>query len=136
MPYPAVVVLVEDPAAAGVDLLVALIGTTHTQRRIHVHVVTGQIQANQALENDSPSGPGGAQEDDQTRGRAAVRHHIQHGAEGGRLVEVPRRISIQCIKQTRHAIQKGACSGVEGHVVEGCEGKDDSEISCGRPSIH
>lgn len=29
MPYPAVVVLVEDPAAAGVDLLVALIGTAH-----------------------------------------------------------------------------------------------------------
>lgn len=98
MSYPAVVVLVEDPAAAGVDLLVALIGATHTQRRIHVHVVTGQIQANQPLENDSPSGPGGAQEDDQTRGRAAVRDHIQHGAEGGRLVEVPRRISIQCIK--------------------------------------
>lgn len=94
------VILVKDPAAAGVDLLVALIGTTHAQGGIHVHVVTGQVQADQTLEDDSPSGPGGAEEDDQARGCAAICHHVQHGAEGGRLVEITRRISIQCVKQT------------------------------------
>lgn len=129
-PYPAVVVLVEDPAAAGVNLLVALVRATHAQSGIHVHVVTGQIQADQALENNGPPGPGGAQENDQARGRAAVRHHIQHSTKGGRLIEVTRRISIQCVEQTRDAIKQGTCSRVEGHVIKGCDGEDDSEVSC------
>lgn len=134
-PYPAVVVLVEDPAAAGVDLLMTLVGTTHTQRSVHVHVVTGQVQADQALKDDSPSGPGGAQEDNQARSRAAVGHHVQHGAEGGRLVKVTRCISIQCVEQTRHAVQKRTCARVEGHIVEGRESKDNSEIPCKRSLI-
>lgn len=129
------VVLVEDPAAAGVDLLVALVGTTHAQRSVHVHVVTGQVQANQTLEDDSPSGPGGAQEDNQARGRATVGHHIQHGAESGRLVKVTRRITIQCVEQARDAVKKRTRARVEGHVVEGCESKDNSEIPCKRALI-
>lgn len=130
------VVLVEDPAAAGIDLLVALIRATHAQRGIHVHVVTSQIQADQTLENNGPSGPGRAQENDQAGGSAAVRHHVQHSAEGGRLVEVTRRISIQRVEQTRHAIEKGTCSRVEGHVIKGCDGKDDSEIPYERALIY
>jgi hypothetical protein len=37
------VVLLQKPAPALVDILVALSTATHTERRIHVHVVTSQI---------------------------------------------------------------------------------------------
>ena len=129
--YLAVVVLVEHPVPVGVDLLVALVGPAHAQRRIHVHVVTGQVQRDQTLENDGPPGPGGAQEDQQARGGAAVRHHVQDRAESGRLVEIPRRISIQCIQQTRYAIKEGAGARVQRHVIEGCDGEDDAEVPWG-----
>jgi hypothetical protein len=46
------------------------------------------------------------------------------------LVEITRRISIQCVKQTRHAVKKRARPRVEGHVVKGCESEEDSEIPC------
>lgn len=88
------VVLVQDPAAAGVDLLVALAGTSHAERRVHVHVVTSHIQRNQTLEDDRPPGPGRAEEHQQTRCCAPIRHHVQHGTEGSRLVEVSCRISV------------------------------------------
>lgn len=42
--YLVVVVLVKQPVAVGVDLLVALVGAAHAQSRIHVHVVAGQVQ--------------------------------------------------------------------------------------------
>lgn len=66
----------QHPATAGVNFLVALVGTTHAQGSIHMHVVTGKIQADQALEDNRPAGPGGAQENQQTRSRATIRHHV------------------------------------------------------------
>lgn len=89
------VVLVENPAAAGIDLLVALVGSTHAESRVHVHVVTGHVEADQTLEDDCPTRPGGAQEDQQTSGCAAVSHHVQDCTEGGRLVEITRCVAIQ-----------------------------------------
>lgn len=41
----AIVVLVQNPAPARIDFLVALARTTHCQRRIHMHVVAGQVEA-------------------------------------------------------------------------------------------
>lgn len=43
--YLAVIVLIQDPAPAGIDLLVALARAAHGQCRVHVHVVTRQVQA-------------------------------------------------------------------------------------------
>lgn len=88
------VILIKDPAAAGIDLFVALARTAHGQSRVHVHIMTSQVQANQALEQDCPSRPGGAQEDEQTRSRTAIRDHVQDRAERGRLVEMARGHSI------------------------------------------
>lgn len=39
--YLAIVVLVEGPVGFGVDLLVALVGSTDAQSGVHVHIVTG-----------------------------------------------------------------------------------------------
>lgn len=89
------VILVKNPAAAGINLFVALTCAAHGQGSVHVHVVTGQIQANQTLEQDGPSRPSGAQEDEQTGGRTAIRDHIQDRAECGGLVEMTRRHAIQ-----------------------------------------
>lgn len=61
--YLAGVVLVHNPATARIDLLMALAGSAHTQGSVHVHVVAGHVQADETLEEDGPSGPGGAQKD-------------------------------------------------------------------------
>lgn len=126
---PAVVILVQDPAAASLHLLVALAGTSHAQGRVHVHVVTGHVQSDQALEDNGPSWPGGAQEDQQTRGRAPIRHHVQHRTKCGRLVIVARRISIQSIQQARHAVKEGARPRVQRHIVEGGHRQHNTRIS-------
>jgi hypothetical protein len=117
MSYLVGVVLVHDPATGGINLLVALAGSAHAQSGVHVHIVAGHIQTNQSLEDDSPTGPGGTEEDQETRGCAAVSHHVQHRAEYGRLVEVASRIAVKRVQQTRHRVEERAGSRVEGHVV-------------------
>lgn len=79
---------------AGIDFLVALVLATAAQRGIHVHVVTGHVQRDQALEDNSPPRPGRAQKDQQARSGAAVCHHVQHRTKGGRLLEITGRITI------------------------------------------
>jgi len=108
---------------------VALVGSTDTQSSVHVHIVTGEVQGNQTLEDNRPARPGGAQEDEQAGSGAAIRDHIQHGTECGRLTVVPGSIAIQRVQQTRHAVENGTGARVEGHVVEGRDGKNHSEIS-------
>lgn len=97
MPYLAVVVLVENPASLGIDLLVAHVRAAHAESGVHVHIVTGHVQADQALEDDGPTRPRRAQEHQQTSSSATISHHVQHCAECSRLVEVSRSISIQRI---------------------------------------
>lgn len=126
----AVVVLVQSPVSTGVDLLVALVGSTTAQSGVHVHVVARHVQADQSLEDNGPPRPCGAQKDQQTRRGAAICHHVQDRTESGRLIEVSGSISIQCIQQTGHAIQDGAGARVKGHVVEGGNGEDDSGVPC------
>lgn len=126
--YLAVVVLVQSPVSAGVDLLVALVGSTAAQSGVHVHVVARHVQADQALEDNGPPGPSRAQEDQQARRGAAICHHVQHRAEGGRLVKIPGSIAIQCVQQTRHAIKERTGARMEGHIVEGGNGEDDTRV--------
>lgn len=111
------VVLVHDPTTGGVDLLVTLTGSSHAQSCIHVHVMTGHIQTDQGLEDDCPTGPGRAEEDQETRRCAAVSHHVQDRTEGSRLVEVASGITVQPVQQTRHCVKERAGSRMEGHVV-------------------
>lgn len=123
------VVLFQNPAPALIDILMALPAAAHTQRRIHMHVVTGQVQADQALENDAEAREGLRQEDEQARGRAPVRHHIEHGAELGGLAEAAGGVAIQGVEQAGDAVEERAGAGVQRHVVEGCEREDDARVA-------
>lgn len=106
------VVLLQDPAPAFVDLLVALAGTAHAQRGVHVHVVAGKIQTDQALEDDGPARESGGQEDQQAGRCAPIRHHVQHGTKLCRLVELARGHTIQSIEEAGNAVEQRACAWV------------------------
>lgn len=92
------VVLVHDPASRCPDILVALALASHRERGIHVHVVAGEVQADQALEDYGISRLSGRQKDEQACGRATICHHVQHGAEARTLLELPRCHSIQSVQ--------------------------------------
>jgi hypothetical protein len=124
------VVLPQDPAPARRHVLVALSASAHAQRRIHVHVVTGQVERDQALEDDAPAGEGLRQKDEQTRRCAAVGDHVQHGAKLGALFVGTGCVAVEGVEQAGDAVEGCACAGVEGHVVEGREGKDDTGVAC------
>ena len=113
------VVLLQDPAAALVDLLVARAGATHCQRRVHVHVVTGQIEADQPLEDDRPARERRRQEDQQARCCAPICHHVEYGAELGRLVEAAGGVAVEGVEDAGYGVEEAAGSRVERHVVEG-----------------
>lgn len=128
------VIHLQDPTPRLVDLLVTLVAPAHAQRRVHVHVMTGQVEGDQALENDAPAREGARQEDQQTRGGAAVRHHVEDGAELGGLLEMARGDAVEGVEQAGYAVCGCASAGVQRHVVEGCDGKDDAAVACARVS--
>ena len=101
----------------------------HGQRREHVHVVTRQVQADQALEQDRPARPGGRQEDQQTGRGAAVRDHVEHAAKLGGLLEVARRVAVERVEQAGYAVEERAGARVQGHVVERGSGEDNTGVA-------
>jgi hypothetical protein len=107
----------------------ALLGPAHGQRGVHVHVVAREVEGDQTLEEDGPAGEGGRQENQQTRRGAAVRDHVQDGAEARRLLEVARGIAVQRIQQARDAVQERAGARVQRHVVERGDGEDDARVA-------
>lgn len=115
--YPAVIVEVQDFAPARIHILMALVRSSHGQRRVHMHIMTRQIDTDQGLEDDRPARPGGAKEDKQTGSRASVSHHVQDCSERGGLVIHSRSITVERVQKARHAVEKGACARVQGHVV-------------------
>ena len=56
--YPVGVIQMQHPTSARIDFLMALALRAHGQSRIHVDVMTGQVQADEPLENYTPSRPG------------------------------------------------------------------------------
>lgn len=108
----------------------ALALAPHDQRGVHVHVVAGQVQADQALEEHAVRRLGRREEDEQARGGAAVRDHVEHGAEPRRLVEPARRDAIGGVQQAGDAVQEATAAGVERHEVEGGDGQDDAAVAC------
>ena len=101
----------------------------HGQCGVHVNVVTGEIQADESLEDDAPSRPGGGQEDEEAGGGAAVRHHVEHCAEGGGLVVASSGHAVERVKEAGYRVEEGACSGVQWHVVERGDGEDDARVA-------
>lgn len=57
------VVQVHDPTPVRRYILMALRLSAHDQRRIHVHVMTGKVQADQTLEDGGVGWFGGREED-------------------------------------------------------------------------
>jgi hypothetical protein len=128
-PYVVGIVLLQDPAPALVDVLVALSAATHAQRRVHVHIVASQIQRNEALENNAPPGKCLRQKDQQTGGGAPVRDHVQYRTELCGLLESTGCVAVEGIEETRYTVQERACAWMERHVVEGGYGKDDTRVA-------
>lgn len=89
-----------------------------------------QIKAYQPLEDNGPSRECRSKEDEQASGGTPIGNHIEDCAELCGLVEVPRGYTIEGVKEARNAVEDGACPGVEGHVVEGCDGEEDAGIAC------
>ena len=104
----------------------------HAERRIHVHIMAREIQADQSLENHAIRRFRSGQEHQQTRRRAAVGHHIQHSAESRALPELPRREAVERIEQARDGVEEAASPWMQGHEVKGCDGKYDSSIAWGK----
>ena len=108
-----------------------LVAPAHTQSSIHVHVVARQIQRYPALEDDAPPWEGACQEDEQTRGCATIRHHVEHGTKLCGLLELAGGHAIEGVEQAGYAVCGCACAGVERHVVERDYGEDNATIACG-----
>lgn len=123
------IVEAEKPVLARIDVLVARIGTRDNKGGIHVHVVAGKVKGNQTLEDDGPSGEGRGQEDDEAGGGAAIRHHVEDGAEASRLFVDARDVAIEGVEETRDTVEERARARMEGHVVEGCDSEDDSHVA-------
>lgn len=123
------VIQAQNPVLGAVNVLVARISAAHDERGVHVHVVARKIDGDEALEEDGPSWEGRRQENEKARGGAAISHHVQHGAEAGRLLEDAGGVAIQGVEQTRYGVEERACSRVERHVVEGREGEDDTRVA-------
>lgn len=83
----------------------AMFCAAHNKCGIHVDVVAGKVERNQALENDGPSGERRGQEHQEARSRAAVRHHIEHRAKAGALLVVSRGVAIEGVKEAGNTVQ-------------------------------
>lgn len=116
------VVKVHDAAPARGDVLVALALAAHDQGRVHVHVVAGEVQADQALEDHRVCGFGGGEEDEQAGSGAAVCNHVQDRAETGRLVEFARSKAVKRIEEAADRVEEAAAARVKRHEVQRAEG--------------
>lgn len=99
----------------------ALALAAHDQSRIHVHVVAGEVQADQALEDHGVGGLRSGEEDQQASSRAAVSDHVQHSTKASGLLELARGHAIQRIEKAADGVEEAAAARVEGHEVEGAE---------------
>ena len=108
-----------------------LVAPAHAQSGIHVHVVARQIQRDQTLEEDAPPRESACQEDEQARGCATIRHHVEHGTKLCGLLELAGGHAVEGIEQAGYAVCGCACTGVERHVVERDDGEDNATVACG-----
>jgi len=101
-----------------IHLLMTLTTPAHRQRRIHLHIVTRQIQTNQSLKQNRPPRKCACEEHQQTGCCASICHHIQYGSELGGLLEFSSCHAVKGVEEAGDAVEEGTCARVEGHVVE------------------
>jgi len=112
-----------------IHLLMTLPTPAHRQRRIHLHIVTRQIQTNQSLKQNRPPWKCACEEHQQTCCCAAISDHIQNGAEFCGLLEFSRCHAVEGVQEAGDAVEEGTGAGVEGHIVEGCYGEDYAGVA-------
>lgn len=120
------VVEVQEPALALVDVLVARVGTTDDEGDVHVHVVAGKVEGDEGLEENGPAGKGRGEKDEEARRGAAVGDHVEDGAEAGGLLKDAGGVAVEGVEEAGDAVEDGAGSRMQGHVVERGDGEDDS----------
>lgn len=69
-----------------------------------MHIMTREIQTNQELEDNTPSGERSGQETQQAGCSASVSDHVQDGAELSRLVEFPGCHSVQGVQEAGYTV--------------------------------
>lgn len=91
------VVQIQDTAPLLLDRLVA--ADAAVERGIHVHVVACEVETDEALEEDCPFRVCRGEEAEEARGRAAVRDHVEDGAELCRLVEGAGGVAVEGVEE-------------------------------------
>lgn len=124
-----------DLAPLFIDVFVTLSATTHGKRGIHVHVVAGKVQTDEQLEQHAPPWLRCRQKDQQARGSASVRHHVQHGSELCRLVEFACCCTIESVQEAGNAVEQRAPAWVQRHEVEGDDCEEDTRVTCIKPLV-
>lgn len=127
--YPVCIVEIQYPAPILVHVLVARFRAAHDQCGVHVNVVAGKVERDEALEDNGPARERGRQEDEQTRRGAAVRDHVENRAEARGLLVVARRVAVEGVEQAGDAVEERARARVQRHVVEREDGEDDAYIA-------
>jgi hypothetical protein len=94
-----------------------------------VDIMARKVQADETLENDAPSWKRAGKEYEEARSCAAIDHHIEDCSELCELLELPCCDAVRSVEETGYSVEKGACSRMERHVVEGGFHEDDSSIS-------
>lgn len=90
--------------------------------------MTRKVERDQKLEQQRPLGVRRAEKREQTRRRASIGDHVEHGAEFARLAERARGLPVDGVEQARDGVEDHACFGVVGHEEEGARGEDDASV--------
>lgn len=69
-----------------------------------MHIVAGEVERDEALEEDSPSGESGREENQEAGSCASISHHVKDSTETGRLFEPPRGVTVEGIKKAGYRV--------------------------------
>lgn len=105
-----------EQLALAAYLLVA--GRTVAEGSIHVHVMRGEVQGHQELENHDVFRVGNAQVADQRRGGASVGDHVENGTKLGGLLQSARSSTVERVQKTGNAVEEGAVLRMPAHVEQ------------------
>lgn len=92
-------------------------------------VVGRKVERDQELEQQRKLGVRAGEVAEETRGRAAVRDHVEDGTELGALAKGTGGLSVDGVEQTGDSVRDRARFGVRRHLVQRNTGEDHSRIT-------
>ena len=98
------------------------------ERAVHMDVVAAEVEGDEPLKDDGATGVGRREEAKQARRRAAIRHHVQHGAKFCALAKCPSGNAVGGVEEARNAVEKRAGLRVRLHVVKRQRRQHDSGV--------